>query len=104
MRMFPLALKTAEVKLDVSRVVSLGIVGFDHFPHPIGGGGNPVDMTAFAARRRELGRGGLDQTAKLDQVFEEIGVETAGGMPRQDVGIEEVPGLARGHMRTGAPA
>ena len=55
-------------------------------------------------RRRELGRGRLDQPAQLDQVLEEGGVDPAGGMPRQDVGIEQVPGLARGHVGAGAPA
>ena len=57
-----------------------------------------------AAGRGELGRGRLDQPAELDQILEEGGVDPAGGMPRQDIGIEKVPGLAQGHMSARTPA
>src|SRR5262249_27962606 len=61
------------------------------------------NVVGFSAPGGKLGGGRFDKLSQLDKVVEKCRIKLAVGVPRNDVGIEEIPRLAEGHPRPGAP-
>jgi hypothetical protein len=72
--------------------------------HPGQGSMHLIQLVVGAALRGEARGGGLQQVAQFEQVAHEGRVWLFGEHPGQDVGIEDIPPLARGDAGAGLRA